>query len=141
MLYLSWNMRLSLNTIISQPQKSCSGQPKNHTHPSWFLNQTGNSNPCYSLVVVPTPGNLTLWWEPKGNTLYLRDKSQNPSQHLNPSYMPHCCHFCSKWSDSFLPAAKGLPLFHYAVTQCTLVSVLRQMEILFRFGQPILLPT
>ena len=65
-LYLSQNMRLSSNTI-NQSRKSmfCSGRPKNHTHSSWFLNRTGNSDPCYSLVGVPTPENLTLWWEPK----------------------------------------------------------------------------
>ena len=84
-LYLSQNMRLSSNTI-NQSRKSmfCSGRPKNHTHSSWFLNRTGNSDPCYSLVGVPTPENLTLWWEPKQNTLYLEDRTQDASQHLNP---------------------------------------------------------
>ena len=62
----------------------CPGQPKNHTCSSWFLNWAGNSDPCYSLVGVPTPENLTLWWEPKQNTLYLEDRTQDASQHLNP---------------------------------------------------------
>ena len=66
MLYLSLSMRLSSDAINqSQKSMSCSGQPKNHTHSSWFLNWAGNSDPCYSLVGVPTPENLTLWWEPK----------------------------------------------------------------------------
>ena len=62
----------------------CSGRPKNHTQSSWFLNRAGNPDPCYSLVGVPTPDNLTLWWEPKRNTLYLEDRTQDASQHLNP---------------------------------------------------------
>ena len=62
----------------------CSGRPKNHTQSSWFLNRAGNPDPCYSLVGVPTPENLTLWWEPKQNTLYLEDRTQDASQHLNP---------------------------------------------------------
>ncbi|KAM9768184.1 uncharacterized protein ACBT57_012742 isoform 1-T2 [Dama dama] len=33
------------------------------------------------------------------------------------SKRPHCCRFCSKWGDSLLPAAKGLPLYHYAMFQ------------------------
>ena len=84
-LYLSPNMRLS-SDAINQSRKPmfCSGRPKNHTHSSWFLNQAGNSDPCYSLVGVPTPENLTLWWEPKQNTLYLEDKTQDASQHLHP---------------------------------------------------------
>ena len=66
MLYLSPSMRVS-SDAISQSWKSmfCPGQPKNHTCSSWFLNWAGNSDPCYSLVGVPTPENLTLWWEPK----------------------------------------------------------------------------
>ena len=32
--------------------------------------------------------------------------------------MPYCCRFCSKWSDSLLPDAKGLPLFHYPCSSC-----------------------
>ena len=52
--------------------------------PSWFLTRAGNSDPCYFLLGVPTPENLTLWWEPKRNTLYLEDKTQDASQHLNP---------------------------------------------------------
>ena len=84
-LYLSPNIRLSSDAINqSQKSMSCSGQPKNHTHSSWFLNWAGNSDPCYSLVGVPTPENLTLWWEPKQNTLYLEDRTQDASQHLNP---------------------------------------------------------
>ena len=62
----------------------CSGRPKNHTRSSWFLNRAGNSDHCYSLVGVPTPENLTLWWEPKRNTLFLEYKTQDASQHLNP---------------------------------------------------------
>ena len=62
----------------------CSGRPKNHIRSSWFLNRAGNSDHCYSLVGVPTPENLTLWWEPKRNTLYLEDRTQDASQHLNP---------------------------------------------------------
>ena len=57
---------------------------KKHTHSSWFLNWAGNSVPCYSLVGVTTPANLTLWWEPKQNILYLEDKTQDASQDLNP---------------------------------------------------------
>ena len=77
-LYLSPNMRLS-SDAINQSRKSmfCSGRPKNHTHSSWSLNQAGNSDPCYSLVGVPTPENLTLWWEHKGNTT-LRTKPRMP---------------------------------------------------------------
>ncbi|ELR46629.1 ERV-FRD provirus ancestral Env polyprotein, partial [Bos mutus] len=62
----------------------CSGRPKNHIRSSWFLNRAGNSDHCYSLVGVPTPENLTLWWEPKRNTLFLEYKTQDASQHLNP---------------------------------------------------------
>ena len=49
-LYLFLSTRLS-SDVINQTQKSmfCSGRPKNHTRSSWFLNQTGNSDPCYSL--------------------------------------------------------------------------------------------
>ena len=84
-LYLSPNMRLS-SDAINQSQKSmfCSGRPKNHICSSWFLNRAGNSDHCYSLVGVPTPENLTLWWECKQNTLYLEYKTQDASQHLNP---------------------------------------------------------
>ena len=84
-LYLSPNMRLSSNAI-NQSRKSMfySGRPKNHTWSSWFLNWAGNPDPGYSLVGVPTPENLTLWWEPKGNALYLEDKTQDASQQLNP---------------------------------------------------------
>ena len=62
MLYLSLSMRLS-SDVISQSRKPmfCPGQPKNHTCSSWFQNRAGNSDPCYSLVGVPTPENLTLW--------------------------------------------------------------------------------
>ena len=78
-------MRLSSDAIKhSRKSMFCSGRPKNHTCSSWFLNQAGNSDPCYSLVGVPTPENLTLWWEPKRNTLYLEDRTQDASQHLNP---------------------------------------------------------
>ena len=86
MLYLSLSMRLS-SEAINQFQKSmlCPGRPKNHTRAFWFLNRAGSSDPCYSLVGVPTPENLTLWWEPKQNTLYLEDKTQDASQHLIPS--------------------------------------------------------
>ena len=59
-------------------------EKKKNTHSSWFLNRAGNSVPCYSLVGVTTPANLTLWWEPKQNILYLEDKTQNASQDLNP---------------------------------------------------------
>ena len=88
MLYLFLSMSLSLDAI-NQSQKSmfCYGQPKekkNHTRSSWFLNWAGNSVPCYSLVGVTTPANLTLWWEPKQNILYLEDKTQDASQDLNP---------------------------------------------------------
>ena len=85
MLYLFPSMRLS-SDAISQSQKRmfCPGLPKKHTCSSWFLNRAGNSNPCYSLVGVPTPENLMLWWDPKRNTLYLEDKTQDSSQHLNP---------------------------------------------------------
>ena len=84
-LYLTPNMRLS-SDAINQSQKSmfCSGRPKNHICSSWFLNRAGNSDHCYSLVGVPTPENLTLWWECKQNTLYLEYKTQDASQHLNP---------------------------------------------------------
>ena len=84
-LYLSLSMRLSLDAI-NQSWKSMfsSGQPKSHTHSSWFLNWAGNSDPCYSLVGFPNPEYLTLWWEPKRNTLYLEDKTQDASQHLSP---------------------------------------------------------
>ena len=119
MLYLSLSMRLS-SDAINQSQKLifCSGWPKHHTHSSWFLNWASNSNPCYSLVGVPTPENLTLWWEPKRNTLYLEDKTQDAYNILEflPK-CPHSCWFCSKWSDGLLPATKGLPLFHYAMPQ------------------------
>ena len=62
----------------------CSGRPKNHTHSILVSNSAGNSDPCYSLVGVPTPENLTLWWEPTRNTLHLEDKTQDASQHLTP---------------------------------------------------------
>ena len=61
-----------------------SGQPKSHTCSAWFLNWAGNSDPCYSLVEFPNPEYLTLWWELKRNTLYLEDRTQDASQHLNP---------------------------------------------------------
>ena len=84
-LYLSLNIRLS-SDAINQSWKSMffSGQPKSHTRSSWFLNRAGNSDPCYSFVGFPNPEYLTLWWEPKRNTLYLEDKTQDASQHLSP---------------------------------------------------------
>ena len=84
-LYLSLSMRLSLDAINqSQISMFCSGWPKNDTHSSWFLNRAGNTDPSYSLVGVPTPENLTLWWQPKQNILYLENKTQDASQQLNP---------------------------------------------------------
>ena len=53
--------------LLTSLKNPCSvlDDQKKHSHSSWFLNQADNSDPCYSLVGVPTPENLTLWWEPQ----------------------------------------------------------------------------
>ena len=62
----------------------CSRRPNHHTRSSWFLNWMGNSDHSLFACRGSPHENLTLWWEPKWNTLYLEDKSQDASQYLNP---------------------------------------------------------
>ena len=64
----AWGSPWMLLTSLKNPCSVLNDQKK-HSHSSWFLNQADNSDPCYSLVGVPTPENLTLWWEPQWNPL------------------------------------------------------------------------
>lgn len=102
---------------LTSLKNPCSVLDNQKTTP-WFLNRTGNSDPCYLLVGVPTPENLDPWWEPKCNTL---PRGQGPGclstlESLPKS--PHCCQLCSKRGEFSSQLPKGCPYSILPHTSC-----------------------